>query len=197
LVALTDLPLFPLSAVLFPGGPLTLRIFERRYLDLVRDCARRSCGFGVCLILQGREVGEPAVPAAVGTLARIIDFYTLPDGLLGITAEGCERFQVTTTRVRDNGLVHGEVRFWADEPSVAVAPEHALLATILERLIEKAGGPFANAERSCYDNASWVGFRLAEMLPLEPPERQELLQLTDPVQRLARLMHYVPRFQRA
>ncbi len=196
-MALIDLPLFPLSAVLFPGGPLALRIFEQRYLDLVRDCARRSSGFGVCLILQGREAGEPALPAAVGTVARITDFYTLPDGLLGISAEGGERFQVATTRVRDNGLVHGEVRFWPDEPTVSLPPEHGLLATILERLIEKAGGPFAKADRSCYDDASWVGFRLAELLPLEPPERQQLLQMTDPLQRLARLMHYVPRFQRA
>jgi Lon protease-like protein len=197
LVPLTDLPLFPLTAVLFPGGPLALRVFEQRYLDLVRDCARRSSGFGVCLILKGREAGEPAVPAAVGTLARITDFYTLPDGLLGISAEGGPRFQVTTTRVRDNGLVHGEVRFWPDEPSVAVPPEHGLLATILERLIEKAGGPFAKVERSCYDDASWVGFRLAEALPLEQPERQQLLQMTDPLQRLAQLMHYMPRFQHA
>jgi Lon protease-like protein len=196
-VPLTDLPLFPLSAVLFPGGPLALRIFEQRYLDLVRDCARRGCGFGVCLILQGREAGEPAVPAAVGTVARITDFYTLPDGLLGIAAEGAERFQVATTRVRDNGLVHGEVRFWPDEPRVPVPPEHGLLATILERLIEKAGGPFAKAERTCYDDASWVGFRLAENLPLAQPERQHLLQMTDPLQRLAALMHYMPRFQHA
>ena len=196
-MALTDLPLFPLSAVLFPGGPLALRIFEQRYLDLVRDCARRSCGFGVCLILQGREAGEPAVPAAVGTVARITDFYTLPDGLLGISAEGGERFQVTTTRVRDNGLVHGEVRFWPEEPRIPVPPEHGLLATILERLIEKAGGPFAKAERSCYDDASWVGFRLAEMLPIEQPDRQRLLQVTDPIERLSCLTHYVPRFQRA
>jgi Lon protease-like protein len=99
--------------------------------------------------------------------------------------------------VRDNGLVHGEVRFWPDEPVVPVPPEHSLLATILERLIEKAGGPFAKAGRACYDDASWVGFRLAEALPLAQPERQQLLQMTDPLQRLASLMHYVPRFQRA
>jgi len=191
------IPLFPLNAVLFPGGPLMLRIFEQRYLDLVRDCSRAGSGFGVCLILHGREAGEPAVPAAVGTLARIIDFYTLPDGLLGIQAEGGERFQVTTTRVRDNGLVHGEVRFWPDEPTVAVPPEHGLLATILERLLDKVGGPFAKADRSCYDDASWVGFRLAEHLPLAPPERQQLLQMTDPLRRLTQLMHYVPRFQQA
>ena len=194
---LADIPLFPLSAVLFPGGPLNLRIFERRYIDLVRDCSRSGSGFGVCLILEGREVGEPALPAAIGTLARITDFCTLPDGLLGISAEGGERFQVATTRVRNDGLVHGEVRFWPDEPRVEIQPEHGLLATILERLVEQIGGALANVERARYDDASWVGFRLAELLPLAQPEKQHLLQMTDPLQRLAQLQHYVPRFQRA
>lgn len=193
---LVDIPLFPLGAVLFPGGPLNLRIFEQRYLDLVRDCTRNNSGFGVCLILEGREAGEPALPAAVGTLARITDFYTLPDGLLGIGAEGYSRFQVATTRVRDNGLVHGEVRFWDDEPLLPVPPEHGLLATILERLHESSGSPFKHSDRASYDDASWVGFRLAEMLPLAQTERQELLQFVDPLQRLARLMQYIPRFQR-
>jgi len=195
-VPLVDIPLFPLSAVVFPGGRLNLRIFERRYLDLVRDCARDGSGFGACLILAGREAGEPALPAAVGTLARITDFCTLPDGLLGITAEGGERFQVASTRVRDNGLVHGDVRFWPDEPEVPVPPEHGLLATILERLAEQVGGALARVERARYDDASWVGYRLAELLPLAQPEKQHLLQMTDPLQRLAQLQHYMPRFQR-
>lgn len=194
---LADIPLFPLSAVLFPGGPLNLRIFERRYLDLVRDCSRSGSGFGVCLILEGREVGEPALPAAIGTLARITDFCTLPDGLLGISAEGGERFQVASTRVRSDGLVHGEVRFWPEEPEVPIPPEHGLLATILERLVEQIGGALAKVERARFDDASWVGFRLAELLPLAQPEKQHLLQMTDPLQRLAQLQHYVPRFQRA
>ncbi|HEY6544165.1 MAG TPA: LON peptidase substrate-binding domain-containing protein [Dokdonella sp.] len=193
---LTDLPLFPLDAVLFPGGPLSLRIFEPRYLDLVRDCSRTGSGFGVCLILEGREAGAPAVPAAIGTVARIDDFYTLPDGLLGIGAIGGERFQVATTRVRDNGLVHGEVRLWPHEPEVAVPPEHGLLATILERLLEQLGGVHARAERGRLDDASWVGFRLAELLPLEQSEKQYLLQMTDPLRRLAQLQHYLPRFLR-
>jgi Lon protease-like protein len=194
-VQLTDIPLFPLNTVLFPGGPLSLRIFERRYLDLVRDCTRNGSGFGVCLILQGREAGEPAVPAAVGTFARIVDFYTLSDGLLGIQASGGERFHVDRSRVRDNGLAHGEVRFWPDEPSVAVPPEYALLVTILERLLDKLDSPFAQADRGSLDDASWVGFRLAETLPLENRERQHLLQMTDPLERLAQLTHYLPRFQ--
>jgi len=192
-----DIPLFPLSTVLFPGGTLDLRIFEPRYLDLVRDCTREDRGFGVCLILDGNEAGAPAVPAAVGTLARIVDFHVLPDGLLGIRARGGERFHVQRSRVRDNGLVHGEVRFFADEPPLPIPPEYGLLATILERLHERAEGAFGTHERSRYDDAGWVGFRLAEALPLEPPERQELLQLPDPLQRLARLARHIPRFQHA
>jgi Lon protease-like protein len=193
---LTDLPLFPLSNVLFPGAILNLRIFEPRYIDLVSECSRSGSGFGVCLILEGREAGEAALPAAVGTVARITDFCTLPDGLLGITAEGGERFQMASTRIRDNGLMHGDVRLWPIEPAVAVPPEHGLLATILERLLEQIGGAFAQVERSRFDDASWVGFRLGELLPLEQAEKQHLLQTTDPLQRLDQLQHYLPRFQR-
>jgi Lon protease-like protein len=191
-----DIPLFPLSTVLFPGGPLGLRIFEQRYLQMVRDCARDQSRFGICLILEGGETGAPARPAAIGTLARVTDFYTHPDGLLGINVEGCARFRVLRTRVRDNGLVRGEVDRWPDEPALPVPPEHGLLADILERLIEQAGGWWRDAPRERYDDASWVGFRLAEFLPLRPAERQQLLELTDPLERLRVLRDALPRFQK-
>lgn len=194
-MATDDIPLFPLNAVLFPGGQLSLRIFEPRYLDLVRECSRSGSGFGVCLILAGREAGAPASPAAVGTLARIEDFYALPDGLLGIRARGSRRFRATRTRVRDNGLVHGEVSWLAEEPQLDMPPEYGLLALILERLLEQVGGEHARAERQRLDDASWVGFRLAELLPVELTERQHWLQLTDPLQRLDGLMRCIPRFQ--
>jgi Lon protease-like protein len=195
-VAEDDIALFPLEAVLFPGGLLDLRIFERRYLDMVSRCAREDAAFGVCLILKGQETGTPAIPAAVGTLARIRDFHTLPDGLLGIRVEGTERFRVTTTRVRDNGLVHGRVQVWPPEPSLPLPVEHALLAEILERLHDRPGGRHALVDRACYDDAVWVGYRLAEALPLATTERQHLLQLDDPLQRLDGLLHVLPRFQR-
>jgi Lon protease-like protein len=193
----TDIPLFPLNAVLFPGGRLNLRVFEQRYLDLVRGCARSGGGFGICMILHGREAGEAAVPAAIGTLAHIVDFYTQPDGLLGICVSGSRRFHVERSRVRDNGLAHGEVAFWPDEEAVPLPPQFQLLATILERLLDKSGDPHARAPRSSYDDAGWVAFRLAEALPLENRERQQLLQLGDPLERLELLMHYLPRFQNA
>lgn len=191
-----DIPLFPLGTVLFPGGPLGLRIFEQRYLQMVRDCTRDQSCFGICLILKGSEAGAPAVPAAVGTLARVTDFYSQPDGLLGISVEGGARFRVLRTRVRDNGLVRGDVRYWPDEPVLPVPPEFGLLADILERLVEQAGGWWRDAPRERYDDASWVGFRLAEFLPLKPVERQHLLELTDPLERLRVLRDALPRFQK-
>ena len=184
---LVDIPLFPLGTVLFPGAPLHLRIFEPRYLDLVRECTRNQSGFGVCLILEGRETGAPAVPAAIGTLARIVDFDTMADGILGIRVEGSVRFRVERPRVRDSGLLHGDVRFFAEEPPIEVPPEHGLLPAILERLLDQLGGPHANAEKAHFDDAAWVGFRLAELLPLPLAEKQHLLQLTDPCRRLAAL----------
>lgn len=193
----TELPLFPLSTVLFPGGRLDLRIFERRYLDMVRDCGRHGSGFGVCVIVRGREAGEPAIPAAYGTLARITDFSTLPDGLLGIVAEGTRAFHVERTRVRDTGLVIGEVALRDEDTPMPVPPEYAVLATILERLAEQLGGDLAAAERARFDDAGWVGYRLAEALPLSLEERQRILQTAEPVARLALITEWLPRFQRA
>lgn len=192
---LADLPLFPLSTVLFPGAHVPLRIFEPRYLDMVRECTRNDTPFGVCLILEGEEVGAPATPMAVGTLARITDFDALPDGVLGIHASAGERFRVISTHVRDDGLIRAAARPWPSEPRLPVPAEFGLLPTILERLIEQIGA-FAAVPQPCYDDASWVGFRLAQLLPLPLEERQELLEVTDPMQRLASLLNIMPRFQK-
>lgn len=190
---LCRLPLFPLGAVLFPGGPLRLRIFERRYLDMVRDCARDASAFGVCLILQGREAGAPATPAAVGTSARITDFYTLPDGLLGISARGETRFHVERIHVRDSGLIVGEVSWLGEGAPQPVPPEHGLLASLLENLLGHFGELPDDAAH--LDDAAWVGYRLSEILPLEPSDRQFLLQLDDAGDRLDRLAEWLPRLQ--
>ena len=187
---LADIPLFPLASVLFPGGRLHLRIFEPRYLDLVRECSRGGSAFGVCLILAGNETGEPAVPAAIGTLARISDFHRDEDGLLGIVAEGGARFRVARTRLR------GDAKRWPGEPAVEVPVEFALLQSILERLIETMAPHWRQAPRSDYEDASWLGFRLAELLPLDTGEQQRMLELTDPLQRLAELRDILPRFQK-
>ena len=190
------LPLFPLPLVLLPGGQLELRIFEPRYLDLVRDCARQSTGFGISLLFEDGEDGKPAMPAGVGTEACIVDFFTRDDGLLGIRVEGQRRYRVESARARADHLLIGDVDWYPPDPLLALPAEYGLLATILERIHEHVGGQAGSIDRARYDDASWVGFRLAEAFPLANAERQLLLQIDDPLQRLDQLMHYLPRFQR-
>lgn len=194
-MAVCDLPLFPLRTVLFPGGELRLRVFEPRYLDLVRQCSRDGSAFGVALILEGVEAGGPALPAAIGTTARIVDFYTLPDGLLGLRCVGEKRFRVRQTRMRDTGLIIGEVEAMHDFAPEPVAPQHGLLAQLLERLLDHFGGPHSDAGKAQFDDAHWVGFRLAEMLPFEDEERQALLELDSAEARLDRILSALPQFE--
>lgn len=185
------LPLFPLHAVLLPGARLDLRVFEPRYLDLVRECGRSGRGFGVCLILDGPEVGGAATPAAVGTEARIEDFDTAPDGLLVLTLRGGRRFRARRMRVRDNGLQVAEVDWCADRDGEPVGPEHAVLVDVLRRLLERARDPDAAAGAACFDDAGWVAWRLAERLPLTHEARQALLQTDDPHARLQCLLSLI------
>ncbi|MFK3649648.1 LON peptidase substrate-binding domain-containing protein [Lysobacter enzymogenes] len=187
-----SLGLFPLHTVLVPGASLDLRVFERRYLDLVRECGRLGRGFGVCLIMQGEEVGAPASAAAYGTEALIEDFGTGEDGLLTLRVRGARRFRAERARVRDNGLQVAQVIWCEPDRDDVVQPQHSLLVTLLERLLEQAGGEHALAPHSRLDDAAWVGWRLAELLPLSLPQRQMLLQLDDPHERLERLLALLP-----
>jgi hypothetical protein len=188
-VSAQQLALFPLRSVLLPGASLGLRVFERRYLDLVRDCLRDGRGFGICLILDGTEAGPPATPAAFGTEARIEDFGAGEDGLLTLRVRGARRFRVKRTRVRDSGLLVADIDWCAADGDEELRPEHALLAVLLQRILEQVDGEYAQAAR--YDDAAWIGWRLAELLPLHDSQRQELLQQDDVHARLDRLLELV------
>ena len=187
-----ELLLFPLRTVLVPGARLGLRIFEARYLDMVSECSRGGAGFGVCLLLDGGAGGAAATPAAHGTEALIEDFGTGRDGLLALQVRGARRFRVVRTRVRDNGLLVGEVDWAPPDPDDVLRPEHGLLATLLERLLEQVGGEHARAPAARLDDAAWIGWRLVELLPISDAQRQELLQEPDPHARLDRLLALVP-----
>jgi Lon protease-like protein len=182
---------------LVPGGFLPLQIFEPRYLELVRECASSDSGFGVCLILAGSETGQAPQHAAIGTLARIRDFNTLPSGLLGITAEGDRRFRVVDTHSRDSGLVIGSVE-WLDPPAVTrpLPASFQILAEVLRRFLDKVGDNYPGWHTGLLEDADWVGYRLTELLPLGSLEKQALLELDDPDSRLQRILERLPDFQR-
>jgi hypothetical protein len=180
----SSIALFPLNIVLFPDGPLPLRIFETRYVDMVRRCMRENQVFGVVLIREGSEVGPaPAETFDVGTVAKIVDFHQLSDGLLGLSCVGQQRFRIRSRSRQADGLNLAEVEWLRPAPAVAVPARHARLAELLKKVLPQLGGVYEGFEMQL-DDAAWVGHRLAEILPIPLPDKQACLELDDPIQRL-------------
>jgi Lon protease-like protein len=180
-----QIPLFPLRTVLYPGGPLPLRIFEQRYLDMVGRCVQNDSPFGVLLIRSGDETG-PADTYNIGTLARITDWYQGSDGLLGITATGETRFRLVSSDRRDDGLAIGEVELLAEESVCALPENYQPLAKILSGVLDDLGRLYEPIEKR-YDDAAWVGYRFSEILPISPEQKQSCLETDNPITRLEML----------
>lgn len=176
------MPIFPLNTVLFPGGPLPLRIFEARYLDMISRCLRDDSPFGVVLIRDGGETG-PATTHDVGTLARISDWYQGSDGLLGITAVGGQRFRLVATRRQPDGLAIGTVSLLPAEDRVALPEEYDALADVLAAVLDDLGRLYASLDRN-FEDAGWVTWRFLEVLPVELTRKQQCLEKGSPQERL-------------
>lgn len=171
-----DLPIFPLGTALFPGGLLPLRLFEQRYLEMAKACLRDGAPFGVCLIREGAEVGAPATPEPVGCLARIVQWDMQQFGLLQIVAQGAERFRILERRLQSDGLARASVELLPEEADAPVPARLAACRQLLERIVAEHGERiFAKPFR--FDSSAWVGARLAEILPLPGPVKQQLLEL--------------------
>ncbi len=177
-----NIPLFPLRTVLYPGGPLPLRIFEPRYLDMISKCIKNDSLFGVLLIKTGREAG-PATTYDIGTLARITDWYQGSDGLLGITVVGEQRFRLLSSSREPDGLNIGDIELIPTGTTRTLPDEYRPLANILSGVLEDLGRLYETLDKK-YDDAGWVGYRFAEILPITPEQKQNCLEADDPVGRL-------------
>ena len=177
-----DIPLFPLRTVLFPGGPLPLRIFESRYIDMISHCMKLDSPFGVVLIREGQEDGL-ATTYDVGTLANITDWYQGSDGLLGVTAAGGQRFRLLSGRQQADGLNIGKIEVIAAEPDMILPDEYASLKKILESVLDDLGRLYESLERR-FDDAVWVTYRLIEILPIDLEQKQQFLESNDTLARL-------------
>ncbi len=171
-----------MHTVLYPGGPLPLRIFEPRYLDMISKCIKNDSPFGVLLIKTGSEAG-PATSYDIGTLARITDWYQGSDGLLGITAVGEQRFRLLSSSQEPDGLNIGEIELIQTGTARTLPEEYRPLANILSGVLEDLGRLYETLDKK-YDDAEWVGYRFAEILPITREQKQNCLEADDPVRRL-------------
>ncbi len=179
-----EIPLFPLGTVLFPGGLLPLKVFEQRYVDMTKTCLRDSTPFGVCLIREGHEVGQPAAPHGIGCLAHIAQWDVPHPNLFAVLARGGKRFRILDTTVAGNGLITARIET-LPEPTQPDAIDRAC-QEVLRLAVERAGAESVPGPLQL-DNPVWVSYRLAEILPVSPQEKQALLEETDTAARLDQL----------
>ena len=194
------IPLFPLPLVLFPGGRLSLQVFETRYLDMVKYCLREHTGFGLVLILEGDQALSkhddplPSIPQ-YGTYCTIVDFDQLPNGMLSILVEGQTKFMIKDQYEQADRLMFADVQMLALEGKVRVpkAQQHliALLETLMEhRAIQRLG---LDCDMRL---AGEVSARLTELLPCPNQFKQRLLEMKSPLTRLRELDKLVERLQK-
>ena len=172
-----ELPLLPLGTVLFPGGTMALKIFEQRYLDMAKICLKSGAPFGIALIREGAEVGPPAVPESIGTVAYVTDWDMQNLGVLQLRVKGAERFKLLSWTASKNGLIVGQVSMFADDTHVD-CPEHTACAEFLRKVLARVAAA-DNLDKQRLDNAAWVGNRLTELLPFNNDVKQRMLALTD------------------
>lgn len=182
----TAVPLFPLNSVVLPGGRIPLQLFEPRYLDMLSRCLKDSSGFVVVLLQSGQEAGTVATFYDVGTYVDIIDFQQLDNGLLGIVVEGRQKVLVHSTWKQPDGLNLGQVDDLPAEPECFLPTQFRELSGVLQALMKH---PVVRdlGMRVNFEDASQVGWRLTELLPLEAVEKQRLVEMQDPEARLQRL----------
>jgi len=182
-------PLFPLQAVLFPGGLLRLKVFEARYLDLMADCLRERQPFGVVALRSGSEAGRSRQKVefeTIGTLAELIDVDSEQPNILQVRCRGTQRFSLSAPTQRDDGLWLAQTSVLPDDdvlaPSTALLDTVRGLASAIAALKSSNAPPFLEPYR--FDDAAWVGNRWCEILPIPQAAKQKLMELTDPMMRL-------------
>jgi Lon protease-like protein len=192
------LPLFPLHSVLFPGGLLTLKVFEARYLDLVADCLRREQPFGVVCLLQGGEVrsgkGAAVRFESAGVLARLDEVDSEQTGLLRARCTGTRRFRLDDAAAQQaDGLWVGNAELLPDDqplpPHAQYLPSVQALANAIATLKAQGAEPFHLPHR--LDDAGWVANRWCEILPISLGAKQKLMELDDPQVRLQLVHEYL------
>lgn len=167
------LALLPLTLHLMPGGRVPLRIFEPRYLRMVAQAGRHGLGFGIGMLDEGEEEGGDLF--ALGTRVRIVDFYTLDDGLLGITVEATERFRILGLEREQDGLLQAEVALLDNWDPCALSPTEQVLADKLREVFDEYPELAELHPVPRWQDAAWIAQRWLEVLPIRGHYTQQLM----------------------
>ena len=189
---LREIPLFPLGTVLFPDGVIALKIFEARYLDMIKQCLRDKTEFGVLSVIKNSDLSEEDVSLSfsnIGTLAQIEDFDPIQPALYMTKSFGTQRFKLISSKQEVNGLWIGQVELLANDPLIPIPQEHQKVVKLLDEIISViksenllGDAPFKKPYK--VDDCGWVSNRLAELLPLSLAQKNHLLAQTNPRIRL-------------
>lgn len=197
-MTMETIPLFPLGTVLFPGGKMMLQIFEPRYLDLIGSCLKNDSGFGVVLLREGSELQSSSDDkdtrlAQIGTYAKIVDWDSLPNDLLGITIEGTKKFRLIASHQRNDKLHMAEVEWIEPEPIIAL-PEYAdEMEALLAQLLDHPHIARLNLSPVIEDVAA-MSCLLTQLLPIDEKIKFQLLSLDDPLLRMEQLMNLLDEY---
>ena len=181
-----NIPIFPLSTITFPGGYMPLRIFETRYLDMVKNCVKNNTGFGISLTKSNSDDFYN-----VGTYCKISDWEQMDDGLLGITARGKYRYKILNYKVQSDNLITADIESM-DEPRHSDIPKELMpYSDFLKNLLEQYPKFYHDDAPKYYSESGWVGSRLTEILPMPSNDKQIILETEDYLVRLYKIKDYI------
>ena len=187
-----QIPMFPLKSIVLPGGLFPLRIFERRYINMVKNCLKNETGFCITLVRAESDNGYITNIYNYGCYVKIIDWNQLEDGLLGITVEGIKKVHVLESSLDEDNLLQGSIEDIEVEKEYMLPQKYLSLSKFYKKIYPNIKD-FISFKKERYADATWVSYRLTECLPLDSSTKNKLIALDNAFDRLDKLNEIVNR----
>ena len=185
-----DIPIFPLKSIILPGGQFPLRIFERRYLDMIRDSLKTNSGFVIALTKKDADYISSVHDYAC--YVEIVDWSQLDGGLLGITVEGKSLVTLSNCKLDETNLLRGNAQQIKSSIDHLIPQKYQILSKFYKKIYPEIKA-YIFHNKSKYNDANWIGFRLIECLPIEISDKADLIATNEPLDRLEKILHIVKR----
>jgi Lon protease-like protein len=185
-----NIPIFPLKSIILPGGQFPLRIFERRYLDMTRDCLKTNSGFVIALTKRDADYITSVHDYAC--YVEIIDWSQLDGGLFGITVEGKKIVTLSNCELNEGNLLLGHAQEIESCIDHLIPAKYQILSKFYRKIYPEIKA-YIFHNKSKYNDANWIGFRLIECLPIEICDKADLIATSEPLDRLEKILHIVKR----